>query len=391
MQPPILHIGPTPFFANRGCHIRILNEVKALQAAGRRVIICTYGLGGDVDGVEIRRIWSIPGYTKTDAGFSMFKPLADILLFFLVLQTAWRERVKIIHGHLHEGGLIGWCVKMVLFWRRIVLITDIQGSLSGELRSYGMFNKLPFMLSVFYVLERIICMMPDKIVCSSKASRDFLVNHCKVAREKIELVGDVVPDTFFAELNSRELRKRQGLPIDKLIVIYTGSLLAGKGVDLLIDALEQVLSADDRARFVLVGYPKDRTEEAVAAAGSSDKVTLPGEVAYTDLADWLGCADLAVDPKTAGSGEASGKILHYMAAGLPVVCYDTENNRRFLQADAFYAEAMTADALARAIGLALANEATRRKYGVSCRSRAQIRFSSGSVAALLHNTYQRFE
>lgn len=391
MQPPILHIGPTPFFSNRGCHIRILNEIRGIMASGRRVILCTYGLGGDVDGVDVRRIWKIPGYTKTDAGFSLFKPFADILLFLLVLKVVWQERITIIHGHLHEGGLIGWGVKLVLFWRRISLIMDIQGSLSGELRSYGTFKKISFMLSFFYFLERLICMMPDKIVCSSEASREFLITNCRVDQHKIELVGDVVPDTFFETVDMQEMRNRLGIPVGKRVVMYSGSLLAGKGVDLLIDALKDVLSTDIDCHFVLIGYPKEWLEEAVVEAGLTDRVTLPGEIAYTTLADWLGCADLAVDPKPAGSGEASGKILHYMASGLAVVCFDTENNRQFLDGDAFYASESSAVGLAETISLALTDEETRRKYGASCRTRSRERFSIGSVGAQLHHIYQQFE
>lgn len=391
MQPPILHVGPTPFFSNRGCHIRILNEINGITASGRRVILCTYGLGSDVDGIDVRRIWKIPGYRKTDAGFSIFKPLADILLFFLVLKVVWQERVGIIHGHLHEGGLIGWSVKTVLFWRRISLITDIQGSLSGELRSYGTFKKLPFMLSFFYFIERLICMMPDKIVCSSEASLEFLITNCRVDRRKIELVGDVVPDVFFETVDMQEQRYRLGIPGEKRIVMYSGSLLAGKGVDLLLYALKDVLSDNTDCHFVLIGYPKGWVEEAVAVAGVNDRVTLPGEVAYAELADWLGCADIAIDPKPAGSGEASGKILHYMAAGLAVVCFDTGNNRQFLESDAFYAPESPSARLAETINLALTDEETRRKYGASCRNRARNRFSIGSVGAQLHRIYQQFE
>ena len=50
-----LHIAPTPFFADRGCHIRIRNEIEALRDSGVRVILCTYPLGADQEGIDIRR------------------------------------------------------------------------------------------------------------------------------------------------------------------------------------------------------------------------------------------------------------------------------------------------------------------------------------------------
>ena len=56
-----LHIAPTPFFADRGCHIRIRNEIEALRDSGVRVILCTYQLGDDQEGIDIRRTARIPG------------------------------------------------------------------------------------------------------------------------------------------------------------------------------------------------------------------------------------------------------------------------------------------------------------------------------------------
>ena len=69
------------------------------------------------------------------------------------MKVVSQQKPTVVHGHLHEGGLIGWCVKVLFFWRRIKLVMDLQGSLSGELRAYGTFRKLPFMLS-FFLLSR---------------------------------------------------------------------------------------------------------------------------------------------------------------------------------------------------------------------------------------------
>ena len=49
-------LAPTPFFADRGCHVRIYEEARALQALGHRVTICTYHNGRDLPGFDIRRI-----------------------------------------------------------------------------------------------------------------------------------------------------------------------------------------------------------------------------------------------------------------------------------------------------------------------------------------------
>ena len=387
-RPVAVHIAPTPFFANRGCHIRILNEIQGLKKQGRRVVLCTYGLGNDIEELDIRRIWPIPGYTKTSAGFSPFKFLADFLLFFLVLKTVLTEKPQVIHGHLHEGGLLGWAVSRILFWRKVPVVMDVQGSLSGELKAYGTFRTFPLLLKCFYLLERIINCMPDKIVCSSGASRKFLIEKCATPPAKIDLLEDVVPDSFFHRIDKDVARKELGLPERKKIIIYSGSLLSGKGVDVLMEAVRKMVVERSDIVFVLIGYPKEWVEEFVVTYNLGDNVVVPGEIPYLRLAHWLATADLAVEPKPPGSGEASGKIIHYMASGLATVCFNSLNNKRLLGENGFFSPGESAESLAKTIELALEDEGVRSNYGALCKSRAESCFSLAAAGERLCHIYQ---
>ncbi len=87
----VLHIAPTPFFADRGCHIRIRNEVEALRPYPYQLIICTYHHGGDIEGLDIRRIPAIPGYTKLDAAIRPFVSLRISCSSFLSLKPPGRS------------------------------------------------------------------------------------------------------------------------------------------------------------------------------------------------------------------------------------------------------------------------------------------------------------
>ena len=52
----ILVIAPTPFFADRGCHVRIYEEAKALLKLGYQVKIVTYHLGKNPTGLDIHQL-----------------------------------------------------------------------------------------------------------------------------------------------------------------------------------------------------------------------------------------------------------------------------------------------------------------------------------------------
>jgi glycosyltransferase involved in cell wall biosynthesis len=385
----VIHIAPTPFFSNRGCHIRIRNEIEGLQQNGIKVILCTYHHGNNVPGLDVRRIRAIPGYTKTSAGYSPFKFVADILLFFLVFKTVWRERPVLIHGHLHEGALLGWLVSIFLYWRRIPVVMDMQGSLSGELKAYGVFTSFPLLLRFFLVIEKIICRLPHFIVCSSLGSISFLRRKCKIEDNKSSMLQDVVPEKFFQTHDKSYWRRTYRIPEDKSVVIYTGSFLTGKGIEHLLESMKLLLSKRKDLFFIYLGYPEEPVLEFVRKHGLTNNSMVVGEVSYDELSGWLSVADVAVEPKMADSGEASGKVLHYMASALPVVCFDLINNRNFLADNGFYAEPGSVSSLAAAIEMAVADPVKAAQKAKNGRIKLENDYSLASVGLKLAELYDK--
>ena len=387
----VLHIAPTPFFADRGCHIRIRNEIEALRQEGIEVLLCTYHHGHDVEGIKARRSLRIPGYTKLDAGFSPYRFLADALLFFLVLKTAWREKPALLHGHLHEGAVIGWAVKCCLFWRRLPLVMDMQGSLSGELIGYGTIKRQGWLAWLILQAEKLICRMPNLFFCSSPHSCALLRDTFGIPQGKIILLADVVPDGFFQVGQRQEARARLGITDQRTVVLYTGSLMAGKGVHHLLQAAQELHRHRPELYFLLAGYPVEPIQQELAAMGLEGVIHLAGQVDYDELPSWLAAADIAVDPKEEVSGEASGKILHYMAAGLPVVCFDTSNNHALLGGLGYYAQAAGRQTLAQAIQRA-ADDATdqRADRGRAGQAVIRTRYSFAMLRGLMGTQYRKW-
>jgi len=387
----VLHIAPTPFFADRGCHIRIRNEVEALAPHPFKIVVCTYHLGRDVKGIDTRRALRVPGYDKLDAGYSPFRFIADFFLFFLVLKTVWQEKPGLLHCHLHEGVCIGWVVKWCLFWRRLPIVMDMQGSLSGELTAYNTLSDQSFLLRVVKKIEGLICRMPDFFLCSSTRSRSCLVNDFKVFPEKTAVLQDIVPDTVFQTAAAgTEQRQQQGIPPESRVVLYTGSLLPGKGVQNVLEVMKRLCADHEDFFFILVGYPLEAATEFLRVHHLESRCLLPGQVDYADLPGWLALGDVAVEPKEDDSGEASGKLLHYMAAGLPVVCFETENNSRILGSSGYFVPVGDVMALAEAVAAVLADPEQARRKGEQGRERVRVRYSSTAVGKELTRIYSRF-
>lgn len=386
--PTILHVAPTPFFADRGCHIRIRGVIEALAGRGLRSLLCTYHHGRDVPGIRTLRTRRLPGYEQLKAGPARQKYMADLLLLFRVMGALRRYRPRVLHAHLHEGAALGWLARLGPLRRRPPLIMDVQGSLVGELAAHGSFDGRPLRRRLGAAAEYLITRLPDRFVCSSSAGAAVLTERLGIPTARVTVVHDGADPAPAAIAVDEGLRARLRLPVDRPVVTYTGGLQRAKGVAAL---QELVRTAHDRGHdwhFLVVGYPVTDLGRFLARHGLEDRCTLAGHVPFEDLAAHLALAAVAVEPKAAASGEASGKLLNYMAAGLPIVCFDTAPNRELLADCGRYVAPGSVDGLRAGIAALLDDPIGARHLGERARARVRARFTWNAAGAQLIDVYR---
>lgn len=348
----ILVVAPTPFFSNRGTHIRILEEALALEKLGHQITIATYHVGNDIDTqvqtrIDVRRIRRLLfWYKKLEAGPDWQKIILDIMLIRKVFYLARTQKPDIIHGHLHEGVLIGWLVQKILFWRKIKLVADFHGSLTKEMVSHGYLKR--GLKTVFSTIEKFISNLGDYAIASSwegvqDIARMRADQHCEVLLDGINLNSFQVPAT------KEEIRYAMELPKHRFIVGYTGGLVTNKGIDYLLDAIHLVMEKRIDIFFLIGGFPVHQVQSFIKMHHLQNSVRLISPLDYFKLPEVLKACDIAVDPKDCDTAQASGKMLNYMAAGLPIVCFDKPNNRQFLGESAYFCSEMTSTEIAKGI------------------------------------------
>lgn len=334
----ILMLAATPFFSDRGCHIRIFGEMKYLIRRGFDVRLVTYDLGynpKEIDPERIVRTVKIPGYTKLSPGFHVGKIFADFFLLFTAIKEYFRFKPDVIHAHLYEALTAGIILKILTFGRA-KLVFDCQGSLAEEMSRYTLSKNafLKLLVPLFVLIEKVWLLFPDKIYCSSQNSVNFLKNKLGIAEKRVGLLADGLDIELFTAVSDEEKKKlKEGLQIPKenTVIVYAGSVDKGKGVGDLLDAIPDILKKKENLTFLFLGYGRliEEYTEKLKAQIAAKQVVFYGAISYFEMPRYLTVGDFGIDCK-AGSSESSGKLYNYIAAGLPVICFETSFTKQVL-------------------------------------------------------------
>lgn len=383
----ILMVAPTPFFSDRGCHVRILGEVHGLRQLGHEVVVCTYPLGREMQGVQTARTWPVPWYRKLSAGPSWHKYYIDLLLVGLVRRWIRRWKPDVIHAHLHEGACVA--ALALVGHRRIPLVLDYQGSLTEEVVAHRFTDSGKLQHRLLRRVERWINHRADAVITSTSAAVEDLTRNHGVAPDRIRVVTDGVDvDCFQPGTGPRDVRHRYGIPEDRPLLVYTGVLSMYQGIDLLLDALHELKRRRADVHALIVGYPMVEEYQAKAQAlGIDDRTTFTGRMPFEAIPELLASADIGVSAKLPSS-EGNVKLYTYMAAGLASVAFDTPMNREILADTGVLVQRVDKEALVESLESLLSSKAHREQLGQLARRRAAAHFSWRAVAERITTTYR---
>ncbi len=384
----VLMIAPTSFFADYGCHVRILEEARVLKRLGSQVTICTYHNGRDLPEVDIRRTMSIPWRKGYEVGSSRHKIAFDVLLSWRSFAAMWQVRPQILHAHLHEGALIGYFLSRL--WG-VPLVFDFQGSMTSEMVDHRFLSPTSWYYQPFYKLERLIDRAALRILTSSAHAADLLVEQFGCSRRRITCLPDCVNTEMFRPLAHDEewfrFRHSLGIPMGQTVIVYLGKLAEYQGIDHLLRAAHTVCHHRPDVHFLIAGYPYvEHYRQLAEELGIGHRVTFTGRVRYEDAPRLLSLGDIAVSPKLSLT-EGAGKLLNYMAMALPTVVFDTAVSHEYLAEYGVYATRGDAEDLARCLEMLVCNTRIRNELGMALRQRAQEHFSWDRVGQRMLDVY----
>lgn len=140
------------------------------------------------------------------------------------------------------------------------------------------------------------------------------------------LVPMAADPPFFQETDRQTCRRILGLPDDKLLIGYCGSIYKDRGIEVLFSAYEQLLQKRNDIRLVISGR-------------LGRNVTLPSDIHWLgylpsdSMVTLLGCLDaliVMVQPSEFGNYSYPVKLYEAMCSKIPVVATETASTRWIL-------------------------------------------------------------
>ncbi|HEX5130933.1 MAG TPA: glycosyltransferase [Candidatus Krumholzibacteria bacterium] len=218
----------------------------------------------------------------------------------------------------------------------------------------------------------------DALLALAEEHKRYLAEVEGLPRDKIRVIYNGVDATRFHPAHGDErarMRRDLGLAADALVIMAVASLKELKRLDLLLRAAAPLVRRDDaHARVVLVGKGDARPAlEALAAElGIAERTCFTG--VRDDVEDVLRAADLVV--LSSRTEAFPNVVLEAMATGLPVVTTDVGSVREMVEPGASAIVVAPGDeaALGAAIQRLAADGALRERMGRRGRDIVEARF-----------------
>lgn len=385
----ILAVAATPFFVDRGGHIHIYEQIRALQGLGHPVTLVTYHIGRDLPDVDTRRILNVPWYTKTDAGPSYQKPYMALLLLIKAMQVAREIKPDIVHAHGWDSMWVAWWLWKLM---GIPFILDMQGSFSGEIAEHGYAKKDSWYYRFLTWIEQRSLNASPVVVTSSTQIRDEARQRFNLSAEHLWAIMDGVDTEQFSPEKypfEPDLYASLNLP-DKPLVVFMGLLKTYQGVDDMLEAVRIMVHERQftHFHFLVIGFPDEDKYQAIAREkGIADYLTFTGKIPYHETGRYMALADLAIAPKISMT-EGDAKIYFYMAMGLPIVAYRRPASLEILDDLGLYAAYHDPADLARVLCDTLSQPDLMTARGQANRSKAVEEYSWQAVARRILDAYE---
>ncbi|MGF1530010.1 MAG: glycosyltransferase [Puniceicoccaceae bacterium] len=379
----VLFISPQPFFERRGSPIRVKFNLLALGKADYRVDLLTLPVGADVvlPNTTVHRVSNPFGWKNVPIGPGPKKLFFDLLILIRAFSLCKRSRYVLIHGVEEAGTLAVFLAKL---FRTRAIFEKHSDPLSYK---RGLFKSA--LMKIYAKVERWTAGKAHAVIGTGQG----LVDQVRSMRPEAAVYH--IPDIASSVVDgsaeaAAEIRRAIGAQPEDVVILYAGSFASYQGVDLLFDAVHQVVAKVPKARFVVIGGKKSENAERLKQleeANVSGSVYFAGSVDTDKLPGWLMAADILLSPRISGVNSPL-KVLDYLKSGRAIVATDVPANRLLLDEELACFAQPDASAFAEQISRVAVDPELRAKLGKAGKLRFESQYTLDKHRERLSHCYR---
>ncbi len=153
----------------------------------------------------------------------------------------------------------------------------------------------------------------SKILVSNKATKEIMKSYYKIEDKKISIVPNGVDLTFFNSKNK-----------DPNKIVFSGVMYHHRGLDVLLDAVPNVVEKIPKTKIVLLGDGPEmkKLKKLVQQNNLDSNIEFKGWIDRNDIPKHLSDASIGIGPlkrTTVTENALPIKVLEYMASSLPII------------------------------------------------------------------------
>lgn len=358
-------------FSDDSSNQLILSVADGLDRERYRIFVgCLHPRGGPmVDMFESAKVSTINFGMRGKLGIQAILHIKEFIV---------SRKIQIVHTHVLRSDLLGGIATRMARDPVLVSTKHNMGYVRGQ---NGWLIRNLFYWPAMY--------MPDKVVTVTDVLRRQLRLRMHLGSDRVSTIHPAIDIAEYYHPEEREgLRGAMNLSTSDYLVTFAGRLVAGKGLDILLESARKVLALHPSAYFLVVGRgPQRASYEAYARElGISNRVVFTGF--RSDIPTILAGTDVFVLPSISEGMPKS--LLEAMAARKAVVASSVGGVAELIKSPDVGLLVAHSDpsALADAISDLISNQSRRNKIGSRAQQYVKSNFSVDHMVSSYDALYE---
>lgn len=266
--------------------------------------------------------------------------------------------------HAHSPSLNGIAALRAARTRDIPVVYEVRAFWEDAAVDHGTTSEGSLRYKLTRALETWVLQRADAVTTICEGLRADILGR-GVPAERVTVIPNAVDPEQFPLVDRPDRQLQRQLSLEGCFTLgFIGSFYAYEGLDVLLDALPQLLRIDPKTRVLLVGggVAEASLKERARALGVAEQVIFVGRVPHSDVARYYSLIDLLVYPRKAmrlTETVTPLKPLEAMAQGRLLLASDVGGHRELIDdgRTGFLFPPERPDALASAVQRVLAERA----------------------------------